>query len=216
MKSDKGPGLARRFFGHKLTRSVIFVIAAVTFTAGLYTYSQNNGGFKLWADDFKVAYLNASDAAKVFNPEVKNLNPTPIYLTICDGNDKGCQLQLAEDEQLATVMDGKVRFYHIDPAKEPAIYGAIMKIIAEQAGQPIPQVFPMRTLWKTGFKFNGLTPVAQVGLVNLDIGMKPAGALIEWITKSMAPPKAPTAPATVDDKAGAAPAPDTAAPSEKK
>lgn len=203
MKSDKEPGFARRFFGHKLTRSVIFVIAAVTFTAGLYAYSQNNGGLKWWVEDLKVVSLSASDAATVFNPDVKKVDPTPFYLTICDSNEKACQLQLAEDEQIAKVLDGKVRFYHIDPAKEPAIYGAIMRVITEQAGQPIPQVFPMRTMWKTGFKFDGLTPKAQVGMLNLDIGMKPAGALLEWITKSTAP-KAP-APAQA--------APETAAPS---
>lgn len=210
MKKSDTPSLARRFFGHKLTRGVTFVIAAVTFTAGLNMYSQNHGGFKLWADDSKVVSLTASDAAKVFQPDVKSLNPTPIHLTICDGNEKACKLQLAEDEQIATMLDSKVRFYHIDPAKEPAIYGAIMKIISQQAGQPIPQVFPMRTVWKTGFKFDGLTPKAEVGMINLDIGMKPAGALVDWITKSMAPKQAPAPSST--DTPGVAPAPETAAP----
>lgn len=202
------PGPWARFFAHKATKVVVFASLAVGFSAGLYWYAETNkGGITTGLEPAHlVAELNTAQAEKVFNPPLDNLQPKPFYLLICDGRDMFCQKQLAEDEKVAQLIGDTVSFYHLDPAKETAVYNTVHKAMEGATGQHVPQSFPLQTMWKVSFKFDGTEPKAGVALANLGADILPAGGVIQWITKSLTPKAAP-APDTQ-----AADAPDGAQP----
>ncbi len=202
MTTKDQPSLLARVFAYKATRVVLFVAAVGLFTVYLLNHAQQNGGITTGIEaDHNVVELDARTAETIFNPTLENLQPKPFYLLICDKNDMACQLQMKETERAAGAMKDDVLFYHLDPNANKAVYNAIYKVISQMAGKPIPQAFPMHTLWKTGFQFKGTVPTAGVGIAGLAENMFPAGRVVAWITEALNPP-------ADEGPAQAAPAPD--------
>lgn len=186
----KEPGALAQVFGHKVTRVALFITAALLITGGLLHYTAKHGGVSSGLDlrSSLVVELDAQSASKLFNPGLQPLSPKPVYVEICDANDFACKLQLKEDAILAAELKDTVTFYHLDPAINLDVYTAVYKAIVAQVGKPIPQAFPLHTLWKVGFRFNAASPQAGVGIVNLVENMTPAGGLKAWIDESLNPP----------------------------
>lgn len=205
--TNEKPGPWARFFGHKATKVVAFLALGIGFSAALYYYAETNkGGITTGLEPAHlVAELNTAEAKVVFNPTLDDLKPKPFYLLICDGRDMFCQKQLAEDEKVAKLIGDTVRFYHLDPNKETGVYNTVHKAMEGAVGQHVPQAFPLQTMWKISFKFDGTEPKAGVALANMGADILPAGGVLQWITKSLTPKNA----AAQDDQADA---PDSAQP----
>lgn len=178
----RGLGLAARI--------VLFVALALIGSAGIYWYATAiKGGITTGFEPNSIVELDQRKAQTVFNPDLDNLQPKPFYVLICDGNDLFCRKQLKESDKLAKLLGDDVLFYHLDPAMQESVYNVVKKVMDQLADEPIPQSFPMHTLWTTGFRFQGTEPHAGVALVNLDKDMLPAGGLLQWVKKSLNPPK---------------------------
>jgi hypothetical protein len=214
MTVKDGPGPWAKFFGHKVTKSIIFLAVVGAGSYGLWNYAQtSHDGIVTGFEKPKslLVELDKEKAQKIFSPSVDDLQPKPFYILICDGNDMFCQKQLTEDEKVAKLVGDTVSFYHLDPNKQTVVYNAVHKAMESAAGQHIPQAFPLHTIWKTAFKFDGTEPTAGPALANMGEDALPAGGLLQWITKSLTP-KPAAAPSGDDSPDGNQPA---AAPAAK-
>jgi len=122
------------------------------------------------------------------NAQVELASPTVMVITVCTPDI--CELQRAELEKAAELLEGRVKFLLLTPVENPQIYMGAMEALSQAVGQPVPKFFPMHILIDANGSPLGMLP-----------GLNPAAGIKQWVDMMLA----------MRDRINALPAPQTGA-----